>query len=284
MTGRSATPPAAALPAATPPAAALPAAALPGLAGAGLLGLVLAAGVGVVAALRRDRPMHAVGQTHHAVLHRTAGGEPSGVPWLDEPGEQAGLVRFSRGAGLPAWAPDVHGLALRLHEPHGHSDLLLASAGLRGAGRFVLVPRRSPFDGPVTTLMPYRTPRGPVLLAAEPADPSPSPGTGRHARRGDARHVLTGSHWVLQWSGLTGPWHPFGMLSVGADAGPVVDRTTRFEPVRATPPGLPSYRWAALLRRPAYRTARVLGRPRRGSTHAAPVTPPARRTPRRRPA
>ncbi len=295
-----------------------PAAVAAGLGLAGAVGVALGVGVGIVAALRRDRPMHTVGETHHAVLHRADGGVPCGVPWLDDPGEQAGLVRFSRGAGLPTWAPDLQGMALRLHEPGGHSDVLLTSAGMRGITRFLLVPRRSPFDGPMTTLMPFRGPHGPVVIAAEPMD---SPGTtgrrGRAASRsagghddrfgdghpdghggghgdghsgdghsdghsgdgrggghsgdghgdrlGAGRHVLTGSRWVMHWSGLTGPWHPYGVLSVGPAAGPEVDRATRFQPVEATPPGLPPYRWAALLRRPAYGAARRLGR-RRAAT------------------
>ena len=52
---------------------------------------------------------------------------------------------------------------------------------------------------------------------------------------------------------------------VGEDAGPVVDSGTRFDPVGAAPPGLPSYRWAAALRAPAYRLSQLLGRPRAGT-------------------
>ena len=52
----------------------------------------------------------------------------------------------------------------------------------------------------------------------------------------------------------------FAELVVGPDAGPVVDRDTRFDPLGATPPDLPPYRWAAALRSPAYRLARRLGR------------------------
>ncbi len=52
------------------------------------------------------------------------------------------------------------------------------------------------------------------------------------------------------------------LVERGIDAGPVVDGGTRFDPLGATPPDLPSYRWAAALRSPAYRLAQLLGRGR----------------------
>jgi hypothetical protein len=218
-----------------------------------LLGLAIGAAIGAVALVRRDRPMHAVGRTHHAVVRGTPA-HPAGVPWLDDPGERAGLVRFSRGVGLPSWAPDVQGLALRLPEDGRHTDVLFSSGGLRGVGRFLLTARRSPLGGPLTTLMPFHGPRGPVVLAAEPLDETDG------ASRRAAWPTLTGTRWTLLRSGVTGPWEPFAELVVGADAGPALDRATRFDPVGATPPGLPPYRWAAVLRDPAYRLARTLGR------------------------
>lgn len=266
---------------------------LPGLArGAGLVAAVgVGAGAGaviaLVAALRHDRPLHAVGRTYHARLEHLpaprsapaaadheatpeATSDASGVPWIDDGRGLDGLVRFSRGAGLPRSLPDVQGLALRLDAPHGCTDLLLASSGLRGPARFALVPRRSPLAGPATTLMPFHAARGPVVLAAEPlvtdrtpwppGDPDDAPA---HRPDGAPAHdPLVGSRWRLLWSGAAGPWRPFAELTVGEDAGPAVDRGTRFDPVTSTPPGLPSYRWARLVRVPAYRLAQLLGRPR----------------------
>jgi hypothetical protein len=54
-----------------------------------------------------------------------------GVPWLDDPGTDVGIVRFSRAAGLPAPVPDVLGLALRLGAAGRQHDLLLATTGMR---------------------------------------------------------------------------------------------------------------------------------------------------------
>jgi hypothetical protein len=242
------------------------------LAAAALAGVGLGVATGTVAALRHDRPMHALGRTYHARLERTGSpGQPSGVAWIDERRDQTGLVRFSRGAGLPDRFPDVHGVAIRVEEPGGYSDLLLSSSGLRGLARFALVPRRSPLGGPSGSLMPFRAPHGPLLIAAEPVaadarDAGRAAAGSRDVARRPGQAVeadLTGTRWRLLWSGLTGPWQPFAVLIVGEDAGPTVDSGTRFHPVSATPPGLPSYRWAAVLRSPAYRAAQLLGH-RRG--------------------
>ncbi|GAA2723222.1 hypothetical protein [Cellulomonas aerilata] len=236
---------------------------LAALAATALGGVGLGVATGTVAALRHDRPMHAVGRTYHARLERTGTtSDRSGVAWIDQPRAQGGLVRFSRGAGLPARLPDVQGVAIRLDEPGGHTDLLLSSSGLRGLSRFVLVPRRSPLRGAAGSLMPFRGPHGPLLLAVQPAPD----GSGRGDRRGTdlTDPDLRGTRWHLLWSGTSGPWREVGVLTVGEDAGPDVDRRTRFGPVTATPPGLPSYRWARLVRDPAYRAAQLLGRPGTG--------------------
>ncbi|WP_298457154.1 hypothetical protein [uncultured Cellulomonas sp.] len=239
-----------------------PTARLAGLAAAAAGGVVLGTGIAAVSALRQDRPMHAVGRTYHAVVRWSGTGEPSGVPWLDAPRERPALVRFSRGAGLPAWAPDVQGVAVRVVEDDGgRTDVLLSSTGLRGAARYGLVPRRSPFSGPSSTLMPFRGPRGPLVLAVQPAAASARPLPAGSSGRRDAATALPGSSWTLLWSGTTGPWRPFAVLDVLTDAGSDTDRGTRFHPIGASPPGLPSYRWAAALRAPAYRAARLLGRP-----------------------
>jgi hypothetical protein len=243
-----------------------------GLAAAAGVGVALGAGIGLVALVRRDRPMHAVGRTYHAGLTPLTPAEQSGVLWLDTLSPRDGLVRFSRGAGLPPWAPDVQGVAVRLPERRGHTDLLFSSTGRRGIARFVLVPRRSPLGGPSGTLMPFRGPRGPLVLAVEPVpadrttEPPAADGVAPSAGARPGTASLTGTRWRLLWSGVTGPWHPFAELVVGADAGPVVDSGTRFDPLGATPPDLPSYRWAAALRSPAYRLAQLLGR---GRSHGA---------------
>ncbi|TLM74585.1 hypothetical protein FDW81_05060 [Pseudarthrobacter sp. NamB4] len=125
---------------------------------------------------RPDRPIHPDGLGLSGELVRTGSGhEPSGVDWLDAPGLDTVQARFSRSAGLPQSLPDVLGLALRLTPNPGSSssghaatgspaDILFSSTGWRVPGRFLLQPKLDVASATLTTLMPYRGPKGPVLL------------------------------------------------------------------------------------------------------------------------
>lgn len=209
-------------------------------------GLLLAATASVMALVRRPaKPLHPRGDVCRGTLHRDGGGD-SGVPFLDTAGRDEVVVRRSRAAGLPRWLPDVHGLAIRVPVGDGHGDLLLATTGLGRVGRFVLTFARAPDSRPLTTLLPYRSPTGPLLLAAEALGPY---------------------RYRLSWAHGTGPWLVFGHLVVEAGHG---DGEITFDPVVNHLPGLAPYGWAALLREPAYRAAR---RGRSTTLTAVPAQP-----------
>ena len=198
-------------------------------------GGALATGAGVLgAARRRVKPLHPEGQLRHATLTRTPAAMPSGVAWLDAPGEDAAIVRVSRGIGLPDALPDIQGLAIRILLDGREADLLLASTGLGRLTRYVLTPTRQPAGRALTSLLPYRSPRGALLLAAVP-----EPGHG----------------FELRWAGPVGPWHTFGRLDLGASYGD--DLAVSFDPVVNVLPGLSHYSWVRLLREPAYWAART---------------------------
>lgn len=236
-----------------------------GAAGRGL-GSVSAA----VARLRAARPLHPVGVVLAGRLVRAGSppGDASGVPWLDSAGDDDVVVRLSRGGGLPAWAPDVHGLALRHTDDGRRVDVLLSSTGSAPLARHVLAPRRALGGGTYTCLLPYRGPRGPVMLAARPSPPRALP-----AEPAAIARELAAEPWrvVLAWAdGVAGRWRTFARLVVGgppatsdasrpsradvADARP--DQPVRFDPLHA-PPGLTAYPWVAALREPAYAAARA---------------------------
>ena len=202
-------------------------------------GRVLAAATRALAARPAAKPLHPQGTVVRGTLRRFGAGETTGSPWLDGTGEDAVLVRRSRAVGLPAPAPDIFGLAVRVPVGGGrHGDLLFASTGLGRLTRFTLTVATAPDGRPMTTLLPYRTPAGPVLLSA--------------AFRDEARLELA-------WAAGFGPWHPFAELVLHED--PVeeadeVDVPVSFEPVGSTLPGLETYDWVRRLRAPAYRTAR----------------------------
>jgi hypothetical protein len=205
-------------------------------------GAVLGGVFGALARLRHGKPLHPHGTVYDAVLRRTGAPEPWGAEWLDAPGEDRALVRVSRAVGLPRPLPDVLGLALTFSGPAGdRHDLLLATTGLRPGARFVLLPRRDPFAVAYGSLLPYRAPRGLVLLAAVPVA-----GVGAGA----------GASFRLLAAAPAGRWRGFATLDLTGPAGPAPDRPVRFDPVRHVLPGLAWPPALARLREPAYAAAR----------------------------
>ncbi|HYO41231.1 MAG TPA: hypothetical protein VER39_16405 [Nocardioidaceae bacterium] len=183
-----------------------------------------------------DKPLHPRGAVVPAVLRRTGSSELSGAAWLDEPGEDEILVRRSRSAGLPAPAPDVLGLSLRVPTSSGsYGDLLFATTGTGRLTRFLLRPAWSPYGRGMTTLLPYRTATGPVLLGA---------------LQTDERTV------DLLWARGAGGWWRFATASLADDPASSSDASISFDPVRNTLPGLEVYDWVQRLREPAYLAAR----------------------------
>ena len=156
-------------------------------------------------------------------------------------------MRVSRAVGLPDLLPDVYGLAVRVFlgggrgDQHGsdYGDLLFATTGWGRFSRFVLVPARSSTTRPMTTLLPYRTRSGPILLGAR------------------ASGEL---HFELAWATPRGDWHHFGDLRL-ADL-PAPDQEVSFDPVRHRLPGLEQYPAVVRLREPAYLRARASRDPR----------------------
>ena len=198
-----------------------------------------------------EKPLHPCGIALDATVRRAGSPERFGVPWLDEPGIDSALVRFSRGAGLPSALPDLLGLALRV-DPAGHpGDLLFVTAGRGPLSRFITVPRRSPVISFTTysTLQPYRTVSGPVMLSATPIAGDAGLGERLGVRLAAARP--------------TGRWHDFAFVTVAVPPGAEEDRTVSFDPFRHELPGLENYPLARRLREGAYAAARRSRRPRR---------------------
>ncbi|HSE71962.1 MAG TPA: hypothetical protein VLA97_14460 [Nocardioidaceae bacterium] len=206
-----------------------------GLSSAG--GQVLRAATRTVAALRpAAKPLHPRGTVGPATLRRFGSDERSGAAWLDGPGEDEVLARRSRAVGLPGPVPDIFGLALRVPVGDGrYGDLLLASTGLGQLTRFTLTAGREPHSRPMTTLLPYRSPSGPVLVCAVWRDDD---------------------SLDLFWGRATGPWHRFADLCLGTEPVADQDASVSFDPLHNTLPGLENYGWGRRLREPSYLTAR----------------------------
>ena len=192
--------------------------------------------------------MHPRGVVFAAVLERRGLPETSGIAWLDTTGADDALVRISRGAGLPPRFPDLLGFALRLPGERP-VDLLLSSAGVGRWTRRVPLPRRDAATA-YGSVMAYRSPAGPVWLAAVPQVPALPPG--------DDRLVAAGPGTVVQLSAAVGrgPWQPFGTVTLRAPSGSV-DPPLHFDAVLHPPPGLAADGPLARFRRPAYAAARA---------------------------
>lgn len=199
-------------------------------------GITLATATRAVAALRpAAKPLHPRGMTSSAVLVRhgkLAQARSSGVPWLDEAGRDAALVRTSKAVGLPGTWPDVLGLAVRIACRGRVTDLLLATTGWRPFTRFLLRPARNPDGAFYGSLLPYRSAAGPLSLGAVAMDKD---------------------SWVLLWAHGRDSWVPFG--TIRRDSA-ITDEDISFDPVLNGVPGLPQYDAVARLRCPSYRAAR----------------------------
>ena len=199
-------------------------------------GQVLATAARALAARPAAKPLHPQGSVVRGTLRRFGAADATGAGWLDATGEDTVVVRRSRAVGLPAPAPDIFGLAVRVPVSGDRcGDLLFASTGLGRLTRFTLTAARLPDGRPMTTLLPYRTPAGPVVLSA--------------VFRGETRLELA-------WATGLGPWHPFAELVLHEDPVDEADAPVSFEPVGNPLPGLETYDWVRRLRAPAYRTAR----------------------------
>jgi hypothetical protein len=195
---------------------------------------VLAAATQTIALLRPARkPLHPDGELLRGRVHRHGSDPAAGVPWLDDAGEDEVLVRLSRAIGLPAALPDIHGLAIRVPSADGPADLLLASTGWGRLGRFVLTFAREPESRPLTSLLPYRTASGPVLVGAR---------------------ALSPSGYALSWSPAGGEWRSFATLELSGEI--ATEEHVSFDPVVNQLPGLAQYPVVIRLREPSYTRAR----------------------------
>lgn len=209
---------------------------------ASVAGGALAGATRATAALRPTaKPLHPDGAVLEGRLRRHGSELSTGVDLLDRAGEGLALVRVSRAVGLSDPWPDIAGLAVRLTHEGRTGDLLFATTGWHGPTRALLLPRRHIATRPLTTLLPYRTPTGPVVLGARPDGPAA---------------------WDLSWARGIGPWHAFGRLELDGDPGDPAradggpdDADVVFDPVLNQLPGLAQYPVVTRLRRPSYRAA-----------------------------
>jgi hypothetical protein len=206
-----------------------------------LPGAALALGLGALAAVRRNKPVHPAGRVGTGELDVTAPRPEFGVPLLASAGSHACTVRFSRTVGLPPSWPDIEGLALRLDDED--ADVLFASTGVGRLGRWLFQARSAHRHGPLTTYLPVDTQSGSLLLRMTPLDQADPP-----------------VRWELAAAHAGSEWRPAGVLRVTWGD----DQPLRFDPVENMLPGTTQYPVVQVLREPAYALARRLVRRPRG--------------------
>lgn len=192
-----------------------------------------------VARARSDRALHPLGRVHRATLDITADRErlPS-VDILQATGTAHVLVRLSRGAGLPAPAPDVLGLALRWPDRYGtgaHQDLLLASSADLPLLNHLLVPRRSLAGAQLSSLLPYEVRGRRLLFGARVASDDGAVASMRGSYSGLGVELMLGTRF--------GRFHPIGLIVLGEPVSPRVNGETRFDPWNTAPDIRPAGFW-----------------------------------------
>ncbi|WP_251044179.1 SRPBCC family protein [Arthrobacter sp. ISL-48] len=211
--------------------------------------------------VRPNRPIHPRGVSLAGELSRNGSplGGGSGLDWLDHPGVDTVEARFSRSVGFPPRVPDILGLALRIHSNRQDSeatepaDVLFASTGWTFPSRIVLLPRLNIGGATLTTLMPYRGKRGPVLLGLRTLQLPPHSGNVSDA---EAQLSLDTGDWVLglYFAKPAGRWIRAGELRLRtAEEG--ADTPLRFNPLEHPLPTARTYRWTERLREQSYRVA-----------------------------
>jgi hypothetical protein len=219
-----------------------------------VVGAVLRGFFSLLRRIRHPRPIHSRGLVLTGQATWLPDAAPSGIAWIDDAqGKPLEVTaRLSRGVGLPDKLPDVLGLALRFHTDEGwHADVLLASTGIGYPSRFVLVPRRAATGATFGSLLPYRSPRGPVLICVRSVPSRVLPADLEGLRRS-----LQEQPWQIRLyhASPTEKWHPFAdvLLRPAAEAD---SAELRFDPVRHPLPGSTTYPWVRRLREPSYRVA-----------------------------
>lgn len=205
---------------------------------------------GALSGLRGQRIFHPHGVGFFARL-RPRPGLATGVELFDSGLERPAVVRLSRSFGLPEALPDPCGLAFRVLDAYGdgrHQDLLLVSAGRRPFVRHLPSPAWGFAGTWYSSLLPYRTAGGPVLIGGRATHGSePRLGLAELVRRD-----VAGLSFELALASARGPWLAVADLALGRRLEPEASEALRLDPAH-TGGGLEPWGWLGRVRPAAYR-------------------------------
>ncbi|CAA9248472.1 MAG: hypothetical protein AVDCRST_MAG54-1865 [uncultured Actinomycetospora sp.] len=159
--------------------------------------------------VRRARVFHPRGRTF-AVTVDVPGDESWAGTVFGERASHHGLLRLSRGAGVPEPLPDLLGRALRVDLAAGAQDLLLLSSAPAPGTRHVLVPARDYAGTHYSSISVFRLAGQTVVLGARAAE-----GHGPLARLDEVSDAARrGLHIDLLVATPLGPWTTVGTVTV----------------------------------------------------------------------
>ena len=199
---------------------------------------------GALTRLRGKRFFHPDGTAYESLLRIDPDG-PSLARGtvLGREGEYSAVVRLSRGAGVPAPLPDVHGVAVKVHQTEGGAgadqDLLLVTSGALPVLRHALLPTLG-FDGHFSSIVPFRAGKDIVLVGARVVD--------EIGERPSELEVVVAAPF--------GPWLPIGRLLLGRRLGDDEAEALRYSPWHAGG-GLEPVGLVNRLRLSAYRSSQA---------------------------
>lgn len=184
-----------------------------------------------LSAVRRKRIVHPIGVAYRAELSITAEALPPATI-LRQGSVHDAIVRFSRGGGLPDALPDVLGLAIKLPGVYGQGadqDFLLVTSGNGPLVNHLLVPARSFFGLPFSSVLGYRADGERVLFGALPGS-RPAPGGAAGLEELVAAAEAGGLRYRFAVASRLGRWRPAGFIEVGARLSDGEAETLRFNP------------------------------------------------------
>lgn len=165
---------------------------------------------GTAARALGTRPLHPRGWAYEAEL---VVDEPRirGARLLSTRRRRRALVRFSKGFGLPAPAPDLMSMAIKVPDAYGpgrDQDILLTAAGRRPVLRHLFAFGGDHLRRAYSSILPFRVGERSMLLGAVPC--ACAGGLREAAAAGELR-------FDVRVATPTGPWRTVARLDIGRE-------------------------------------------------------------------
>jgi hypothetical protein len=189
-------------------------------------GRVAGPAFGLGSFLRRARVFHPRGRSFTARVRCPGDARFAGTVFGGA-GVHDGVLRLSRGAGLPEPLPDILGLAVRLDLAEGPQDLLLVSSASAPGARHAILPARDYGTTHYSSITPFRLGTTTVVLGAR----TEQVGEPRSLERLDQLEAAVDPvRFRLLVAEPTGPWTTVGVVEIGPRVPDARGESVRYTP------------------------------------------------------